>query len=147
MIATLFGKKKISEEKLANVFVNAVLETDRAGLPAGGGRDQRIARVRSEPRPLAKPTTRLRADRARREPDGSPAHPGPGLDKRMPRLAISKFAQATGRSVHRPGGEVRTLQGQMERLNFPSKNTVYAMGKVLFHRYDLFCFQDSTSGR
>ncbi len=30
----------------------------------------------------------------------------------------------------------------MERLNFPSKNTVYAMSKVLFHSYDLFCFQD-----
>lgn len=26
MIATLFGKKKITEDKLANVFVNTVLE-------------------------------------------------------------------------------------------------------------------------
>lgn len=39
--------------------------------------------------------------------------------------------------------EVRSLQHQMDRLNHPSKNTVYAMGRVLFSKYDLFCFQDS----
>ena len=65
------------------------------------------------------------------------------MDKRVAALAISKFAQATDIPVPDLEREVRTLQSQMERLNFPSKNTVYAMGKVLFHRYDLFCFQDS----
>ncbi|TXI82225.1 MAG: hypothetical protein E6Q44_02535 [Flavobacteriales bacterium] len=56
---------------------------------------------------------------------------------------MSKFAQATGLGTADLEREVRALQSQMERLNFPSKNTVYAMSKVIFHRYDLFCFQDS----
>ncbi|MFZ1333104.1 MAG: hypothetical protein WAR83_12990, partial [Flavobacteriales bacterium] len=34
MIATLFGKKKITEDKLANVFVNAILELAENGFPA-----------------------------------------------------------------------------------------------------------------
>ena len=34
------------------------------------------------------------------------------------------------------------LQHFMERINHPSKNTVYAMSKAIFHKYDLFQFQD-----
>ena len=39
--------------------------------------------------------------------------------------------------------EIKAIQSHMTRLNAPSKNTIYAMGKVLFHQYDLFCFQDT----
>lgn len=143
MMATLFGKKKISEEKLANAFVNAVLELTEEGFPAVA------AEINESPEFLVNPTVAdsdtdafamivlagnlLEAQRIL----------GPGLDRRMSSLAISKFAQAVDRSNTEVEVEVRALQSQMERLNFPSKNTVYAMGKVLFHRYDLFCFQDA----
>ncbi|MBK9061267.1 MAG: hypothetical protein IPL81_15870 [Flavobacteriales bacterium] len=33
MIGTIFGKKKISEDKFANVFVNAVLRLTEEGYP------------------------------------------------------------------------------------------------------------------
>ena len=33
MIGTLFGKKKITEDRLANVFVNALLELVDQGFP------------------------------------------------------------------------------------------------------------------
>jgi len=143
MIATLFGKKKISEEKLANVFVNAVLELTEEGFPAVA------AEINESPEFHVNPAI------AENDTDGfalivlagnlleAQRILGPGLDKRMSSLAISKFAQAAGRSNTEIEVEVRALQSQMERLNFPSKNTVYAMGKVLFHRYDLFCFQDA----
>lgn len=39
--------------------------------------------------------------------------------------------------------QVRALRSKMDRLNFPSKNPVYAMGRALFTEYELFCFQDS----
>jgi hypothetical protein len=68
---------------------------------------------------------------------------GPGLDKRLFALSISKFAQAMSVEAATVERQVKDLQSRMDRLNFPSKNTVYAMGKVLFHEYDLFCFQDS----
>jgi hypothetical protein len=58
-------------------------------------------------------------------------------------LSISKFAQAIEGDATTVERRVKEIQGRMDRLNFPSKNTVYAMGKVLFHEYDLFCFQDS----
>jgi hypothetical protein len=67
---------------------------------------------------------------------------GPGIDKRMQALSISKFAQALEVDATDLGHEIQQLQGRMERLNYPSKNTVYAMAKVVFTEYDLFCFQD-----
>ena len=56
-------------------------------------------------------------------------------------MSVSKFAQAVGRDATSVELEVRSLQSRMERLNFPSKNTVYAMSKAVFHQYDLFRFQ------
>jgi hypothetical protein len=34
--------------------------------------------------------------------------------------------------------DVIAMQHEMERLNFPSKNTVYAMSKLVFAKFDLF---------
>lgn len=143
MIATLFGKKKITEEKLANAFVNAILELSEQGFPAVA------AEINESPEFLVDPkiagsddgafalmvlaANLLEAQRIL----------GPGADRRIASLSISKFAQATGLKNSELEREVQKLQSQMSRLNFPSKNTVYAMGKVLFHQYDLFCFQDT----
>lgn len=143
MIATLFGKKRISEEKLSNVFVNAVLELTEHGFPAVA------AEINESPEFSACPNIAETDDDAfalivlAANLMEAQRILGPGVDKRIASLAISKFAQATGIGAADLEREVRALQSQMERLNFPSKNTVYAMGKVLFHRYDLFCFQDS----
>lgn len=143
MITTLFGKKKISEEKLANVFVNAVLELSEQGFPAIA------AELNESPEFHVSPALAETDDQAfalivlAANLTEAQRILGPGVDKRITSLAISKFAQAMDLSVPDLEREVRSLQSQMDRLNFPSKNTVYAMGKVLFHRYELFCFQDS----
>jgi len=143
MIATLFGKKKISEEKLANVFVNAALELTEQGFPAVA------AEINESPEFELEPALLETDDRAfgmvviAANLIEAKRVLGPGVDKRMCSLIISKYAQATGEANTDLEEEIRRLQGQMERLNFPSKNTVYAMSKVLFHSYDLFCFQDS----
>lgn len=143
MIATLFGKKKITEEKLANVFVNAALELVDQGFPAVAAEINESpefpvspAIAETDDHAFALIVLAANLTEARRVLEA-------GVDQRITTLAISKFAHATGISSADLEQEVRTLQGQMDRLNAPSKNTVYAMGKVFFHRYDLFCFQDA----
>lgn len=143
MIGTLFGKKKITEDKLANAFVNAVLELTAAGFPMVAAELNEAPEFEVSPGlkeeddgPFA--TIVLAANLVEMQ-----RTIGPGLDKRLFALSISKFAQAMGSDAATVERQVKDLQGRMDRLNFPSKNTVYAMGKVLFHEYDLFCFQDS----
>jgi len=142
MIATFFGKKKITEDKLANVFVNAVLELSSGGFPAVA------AEINESPEFTVSPNISDADDAAFAAVVLSANLMemqrvlGPGLDKRMFSLSVSKFAQAMDRDCTAVEEEVRALQARMERLNFPSKNTVYAMAKVLFQEYDLFCYQD-----
>ncbi|MCB0764612.1 MAG: hypothetical protein R2815_08520 [Flavobacteriales bacterium] len=143
MIATLFGKKKITEEKLANVFVNAVLELADQGFPAVAAELNEAPEFVLSPAIDEKDNAAFALIVLAGNLTEMQRTLGPGLDKRIHSLSISKFAHAIGHTGSDLEAEVRALQSQMDRLNFPSKNTVYAMGKVLFHRYDLFCFQDA----
>lgn len=143
MIATLFGKKKLTQDKLANAFVSAVLELTAEGFPTVA------AELNESPEFEVSPGLQ-------QSDDGAFALivltanlmemqrlMGPGTDRRIQALSISKFAQAMGLDNAATEREVKMLRERMERLNFPSKNIVYAMGKAIFHDYDLFCFQDA----
>lgn len=143
MIATLFGKKKITEDKLANVFVNAVFELTAEGFPTIA------AELNEAPEFEVPPELGPEDDRTfglivlagnlleiQRVA-------GPGLDRRIFSLGVSKYAQTFNLNCAELEDKVRSLQSLMSRLNSPSKNTVYAMSKAIFHEYDLFCFQDA----
>lgn len=143
MIATLFGKKKLTEDKLANVFVNAVLELSAEGFSTVADELNESPEFASCPS-IAKNDDRafalivLTANLIEMQ-----RVVGPGLDKRLFSLSVSKFASAMGTTGTELELEVKAVRDRMERMNFPSKNTVYAMSKVLFTEYDLFCFQDT----
>jgi hypothetical protein len=142
MISALFGKKKIAEDKLANAFVNAVLEFTAQGFPLI------CAELNEAPEFEVSPAIEETNDEpfARILLAGNLIEMqrtlGPGLDKRMTALSVSKFANAMGIQATDLENDIRQLQSRMERMNYPSKNTVYAMAKVVFTEYDLFCFQD-----
>ncbi|MBV6405383.1 MAG: hypothetical protein GFGODING_02151 [Flavobacteriales bacterium] len=131
----------MGEERLANVLVNALLEMVEQGFP------DVAAELGESP-----------------ELDGGqvidPADDGAflmivlagnlleldrqlpsGPDRRITALTLSKFAQATGVQTSDLEREVGMLKAMMARLNHPSKNTVYAMSRALFHQYDLFGHQ------
>jgi hypothetical protein len=143
MIATLFGKKKISEDKLANVFVNAVLRLTEQGYPTivdelrespefetmpvfGPGDDELFALI-------------VFAGNLMEAPKRMPAGP----DHRLIQHAYSKFAPLLDTSAAELEMETITLQQFMGKINHPSKNTVYAMSKAIFHKYDLFRHQNA----
>jgi hypothetical protein len=143
MITTLFGKKKMTEDKLANIFVNAVLELTDNGFPSivaelqdspeferqpefGPGDDELFAQI-------------VLAGNLMEAQKALPA----GTDRRVFSLSISKFANAMGLQASDLETDVIAMQHYMERINHPSKNTVYAMGKAVFHKYDLFRSQDA----
>ena len=142
MISALFGKKRIAEDKLANAFVNAVLEFTEQGFPLV------CAELNEAPEFEVSPGIEETNDEpfARILLAGNLIEMqrtlGPGVDKRMYALSVSKFANAMGVQASDLDNDLRQLLGRMERMNYPSKNTVYAMAKVVFTEYDLFCFQD-----
>ena len=143
MISTLFGKKKISEDRLANVFVNAVLRLTEQGYPTivaelqespefetmpmfGPGDDELFAQI-------------VFAGNLMEAPKHMPA----GSDHRLIQHAYSKFAPLMDSSAAELEAETGALQQFMGKINHPSKNTVYAMSKAIFHKYDLFRHQNA----
>lgn len=142
MIATLFGKKKITEDKLSNAFVNSILALTENGFP------NVAAELIEAPEFVTAPSFGpededlfaliVLAGNLMEAPRWLSA----GQDKRFVSLSISKFSEATGRDCAKTEEQVQEMKSLMGRLNHPSKNPVYAMSKAVFHHYGLFRFQD-----
>lgn len=143
MIGTLFGKKRITEEKLAHAFVHAVLGLTEEGYPMvvdelqdapefqdvpvfGPGDDELFALLVFAGNLM-----------------DAPRHLPAGQDRRFFSLAVSKFASAMGYIASDLETEVIALQHYMARVNHPSKLTVSAMSNAVFHKFDLFHCQNS----
>lgn len=143
MIGSIFGKKRISEEKLANVFVNAILVLTEQGFP------NIVAELEEAPEFVSKPVFGPGDDELFAQIlfagnlMEAPKHLTAGLDQRLVQHAYSKFAPLMDMSAADMETETIALQRFMARINHPSKNTVYAMSKALFHKYDLFRNQDA----
>lgn len=143
MFTTLFGRKRINEDKLANLFVNSLLDLVAQGFPLVA------AEIDESPEFLERPGL----SEADEEPFAVIALTAnmiemqraaePGLDRRMFSLCVAKFAHAFDRSASEMEEIVNETRDLLERLNHPSKTTVLGIGKVLFERYDLFRFQDT----
>ena len=137
----IFGKKRISEDKLANVFVNAVLRLTEQGYPLV------VEELRGSPEFVSKPVFGPGDDElfAQIVFAGNlleaPKHLPPGTDHRLAQHAFSKFAPLMDSSAAELESETSSMQSFMSRINHPSKNTVYAMSRALFHQYDLFGHQ------
>lgn len=143
MIGTIFGKKRISEDKFANVFVNAVVALTEQGFP------NIVSELEEAPEFVTRPVFGpgddelfaliLFAGNLMEAPKHLPA----GQDQRLAQHAYSKFAPLQDMSAAELETETIAMQRFMGRINHPSKNTVYAMSKAVFHKYDLFRFQDA----
>jgi hypothetical protein len=73
----------------------------------------------------------------------APKHLAAGQDQRLAQHAYSKFAPLMDCSAAELEAETDALQQFMVRVNHPSKNTVYAMSKTIFQKFDLYRHQDA----
>ncbi|MAX79624.1 MAG: hypothetical protein CL843_05555 [Crocinitomicaceae bacterium] len=135
-------KKKVTEDQLANYFVNSVFQLIEEGFAD-------VAAVINTDSTFVK------------SPEINPDNSDEFLmiviagnlkymsqqfndyqDVRLIDLVTKKFANALGLSH----AEMKTLIGKYQsyfsRINHPSKNTHYAMSKAFFFKYNLNCFQE-----
>jgi hypothetical protein len=141
MLGTLL-KRKLSDNQLANVFLNGILDVVDNGF-------EEIAALINEDLAFVK---------------------SPGLTKeqngqftmivivanisslestfetsqanRIEKLLFEKIGVMMGGTAQQAEEKVREYQKFMHRINHPSKNMIYAMSKAIFHKYDLNDFQD-----
>lgn len=141
----MFGtiiKKKISDEKLANVFINGLFSTIDNGFPV-------IADlINEDPAFISSPNIQstnsyefslvvivgnLSFLESAFDPDQA---------DRIENLVFTKLAKVYGLPVVDFKKMIKDYKTLMCRLNQPSKNMVYAMSKGVFDKYLLYNFQD-----
>lgn len=61
---------------------------------------------------------------------------------RIEKLIFEKLGVMMGGTAQQAEEKVREYQKFMQRINHPSKNMIYAMSKAIFHKYELNDFQD-----
>ncbi len=135
-------KKKLSDEKVANIFINALMDTVDNGFP------EIVSLINEDPAFINSPNLSssdngpfsliiLVANLSTLEStfDADQA------DK-VEKIIFKHCEQIYGIPVNEFKKAVRDCQYQMSRINHPSKNVVYAMSKSFFVKYDLNQFQD-----
>lgn len=141
MLSTLF-KKKLSDDRLANVFVNGVLDVIDKGFP------EVINLIKEDPAFITPPPLVNAKDGhfAMIVIVGNMSFVG---DHFEPQQAVSvekeierKFAEAYGMSLSDFKGYLKDYKGFISRANHPSKNMLYGMSKAVFHKYKLNDYQD-----
>lgn len=139
---TLFGKKKLTEEKAANIFVNGVQ------LLIDEGFEDVVGLVNDSPEFLTPPNI---------DPEDSGAFtvivlagnlqmiPGifeGGQDRRITQYILEKFADLYETDKMNLAKMVNETRKLMMRKNHPSKSVTNAMARTVFCRYDLNQYQE-----
>jgi hypothetical protein len=141
----MFGtilRKKVSDDKLANVFINGLFKTIDDGFPV-------IADfINEDPAFVSSPNIKhnqsyefslvvlvgnLSFLESAFEPEQA---------DRVERLVYAKLAKVYEMELGEFKQLLKDYKNLMWRLNHPSKNMVYAMSKGVFDKYTLYNYQD-----
>lgn len=138
----IFGKKKIKEDVVANIFVNSILDTIDQGFP------EVVGITNDSPEFIEHPNL------SSENKDGftfiviaaNMTIAAKNLDysfcDHMSSLILRKFSQAFDVDEEQFGKAIKNYQDYLCKVNHPSKNTLYAMSKAIFGKYKLNQFQD-----
>jgi hypothetical protein len=142
MFTKIFGKKKLKEDKLANIFVNATLEA------VEGGFGDIVELIKVSPEFITCPDIDVKNDskfmliilaaNLKELPKHLPAH----QDNRMINSIITKLSGVFDVEFDKLEGILREYQSYLGRVNHPSNNNLYAMSKALFFKYELGQYQE-----
>jgi hypothetical protein len=142
MFTKIFGKKKLKENKLANIFVNATLEA------VEGGFGDIVGLIKVSPEFIKCPEIDVNNDskfmlivlaaNLKELPKHLPAH----QDNRMINSIITKLSGVFDVEFDKLEGILREYQSYLGRVNHPSNNNLYAMSKALFFKYELGQYQE-----
>lgn len=144
-LRNMFGsilKKKVSSDKLANVFINGLFDATQNGFPVVAEFVNEDASFSTQPDidPQDHHEFSLivligNMNLLESTFDGEQAF-------EVERLIFEKLSKAYGMSIFEFKSLVKDYRHLMSRLNHPSKNVVYAMSKTIFDKYTLYNFQD-----
>lgn len=141
MFGTLI-KKKLTDEKVANIFVNAILEVTEKGFEEVAGLINDDPAFVSSPQINSKDNGRFTLVIIAGNLQFLDEHFDADQVNNVEGLIFEKIGNVFGMSATELRSIIKEYHTFMSRVNHPSKNTLYAMSKAIFHKYKLNDFQD-----
>lgn len=135
-------KKKLSDNQVANIFINALFDTVDSGW------SEIFLMINEDPAFVSSPeidgknsgefgliiiTANISLLESTFEVDQA---------ARIEKIVFQKLSKIYGLNETEFENLIRNYQSFISRVNHPSKNMVYGMSKAIFHKYCLNSFQD-----
>lgn len=139
---TIFGKKKLNDNQVANIFVNSIIESVEKGFPdiAGFINDcpEFVRCPKVDPQDYGRFLMVVIAGNF----NYIPRHFNNGHDQEIIRRCVQKFSQVFEMESDSFARMIKDYKRYLNRVNMPSKNTIYSMSKGVFYKYNLNDFQE-----
>ena len=142
MFTKIFGKKKLKEDKLANIFVNSILQTAEECF------SDILGIIKESPEFVITPEIEDNGDSKflliviAANLKEIPRHLEAHQDNRIINLIITKLSGVFNVEFDKLEGTLRKYQSYLSRVNHPSNNNLYAMSKAVFFKYNLGQYQE-----
>jgi hypothetical protein len=138
---TLFGRKRLTEDQVAHIFVNGIQVLIDEGFESVVGLIKDSPEFVSPPKLDAESSGPFTLIVLAGNVQLIPRYFEAGQDKRIINGIISEFAQLYDIEKYELDRMVKEMGSFMKRKNHPNKNTLSAMAKAIFSRYDLNRYQ------
>lgn len=138
----IFGKKKIKEDVVANIFVNSILDTIDQGFP------EVVGIINDSPEFVSSPNLSINSSDSFTliviavNISFIPKHLNDHKDERITDLIFQKLGKVFEVDEERLKMVVKEYSKYLNKVNHPSKNMKYALSKGIFGKYNLNDFQD-----
>lgn len=139
---TIFGRKKISADRVANMFVHTICDTVEKGFPEVAGFINDSPEFIKSPEINTEDYGRFLMIVIAGNYGYMPQFFHNNEDYDIVAASNNQAAPVFDMSTSLFGDKVKEYKDFMSRINSPSKNTLYAMSKAVFFKYGLNEFQE-----
>ena len=141
MLGTLI-RKKLSDNQVANIFINAIFDTVDKGFPEVAQMINEDVAFVTSPGIMGNQSGHFGLIVIIGNLSFLESTFEPVQAVRIEEIIIEKLAQIYDMSLGDFRNMLKEYRSFMSRVNHPSKNVVYAMSKAIFFKYNLNDFQD-----
>ena len=139
----IFGKKKLTDNQVANVFVNTLIESVEAGWPLVSGFIKDCPEFTTTPQIEEDDYGKFLMIVIAANFAYIPENFENGHDREIIRRCVEKFANMFDLEPEQFAAKVKDYKKFLNRVNMPSKNMLYAMSKAVFFKYELNQYQEN----
>ena len=137
------SKRKLTDEQVANIFVNTSFETVEMGWPEVASLLNMMPEFEKSPELHSEDYRKFLMIVVAANLSHVPKHFANGVDRAIIKRCVAKFARALEVPKDKFGNKIKEFKSFMKEVNKPSNNSTTAMTRAVIYKYGLIECQDA----